>query len=243
MRGIKMKNILIVDDEKEIVELLKIYLENHGFHGLEAYDGKMALRCMKENVVDAVILDIMMPKMDGIEFIKEMRKISNIPVMFLSAKDADMDKIYGLGIGADDYMTKPFNPLEVVARMQALMRRCHQYDKDKNYDKKSEENICIGELCLKEKSCQVYKGEKTVELTSLEYKLLHFLMKNPNKVFTKKQLYESTWEQDYMGDDNIIMVYVSRLRDKIEYDSKSPDYLKTIRGLGYRFEGHVKNEG
>lgn len=230
-----MKNILIVDDEVEIVELLKVYLENHDFHVLTAYDGEMALLVLEKNMVDAMILDIMMPKIDGIELIKEIRKESNIPVIFLSAKDDDMDKIYGLGLGADDYMTKPFNPLEVVARMQALIRRSYQY----NFDLDDMKKICIGGLCLEEENTQVYKDGKILDLTAKEYKLIKFLMKNPNKVFTKKQLYESIWGQDFIEDDNIIMVYISKLREKIENDSKKPDYLKTIRGLGYRFEGNI----
>ncbi|TCO76897.1 response regulator transcription factor [Marinisporobacter balticus] len=234
-----MKNILIVDDEAEIVELLKVYLENHDFYVLEAYDGEKALSLLEKNRVDAMILDIMMPKMNGIELIKKIRRKSNIPVIFLSAKDEDIDKIYGLGLGADDYMTKPFNPLEVVARLKSLIRRIYHYNKDEGVMEK----IHIGDLCLEEKNTQVYKKGEILDLTAMEYKLLQFLMKNSNRVFTKKQLYESIWEQNFIGDDNIIMVYISKLREKIEHDSKKPDYLKTIRGLGYRFEGNIQNEG
>lgn len=232
-----MKNILIVDDEIEIVELLRVYLNNYNFNILEAYDGEAALKIYRNNQIDLIILDIMMPKINGIKLIKEIRKESNIPIIFLSAKDEDIDIIYGLGAGADDYMSKPFNPLEVVARVQALLRRYNHLDS--SY---ANENIRIGDLYLNQRYCQIYKNDVQIEMTSLEYKLLLFFMQNPGYVFTKKQLYEQVWGQEYIGDENIIMVYISRLRDKIEKNPKNPEYIKTIRGLGYRFERKIKNE-
>lgn len=236
-----MKNILIVDDEVEIVELLKVYFKNNNFKVFEAYDGEMALKVMENTEIDVIILDIMMPKIDGIQLVKNIRQSSNIPIMFLSAKDEDMDKILGLGVGADDYMTKPFNPLEVIARAQALIRRCYRFNElDEKINKPKE--IVIGDLRVNEENCEIFKNDVQIELTSMEYKLLLFLMKSPNRVFTKRQLYEAIWGQEYMGDENIIMVYMSKLRDKIEDNPKQPRYLKTIRGLGYRFE-RVKDEG
>lgn len=230
-----MKKILIVDDEFEIVELLKVYFKSSGFKVYQAYDGQMALNIIENNSVDVMVVDVMMPKIDGIQFVKKIRENSNIPIMFLSAKSEDMDKIYGLGVGADDYMSKPFNPLEVIARIQALMRRCYEFDSESKNNKK-QKSLNIGSLCINEESCEVYKNDEKIDMTSVEYKLLLFLMKNPNRVFTKQQLYQNVWEEDYLENKNIIMVYISKIREKIEKDSKEPKYLKTIRGLGYRFE-------
>lgn len=232
-----MKKILIVDDEFEIVELLKVYFKNNGFEVYEAYDGEMALKIIKSNDINASIVDIMIPKIDGIELVKRIRKDSHIPIMFLSAKGEYMDKIYGLGVGADDYMSKPFNPLEVVARVQALLRRCYEFDKSESCKTDKNETIIIGNLLINEESCEVYKNNLKLDMTSMEYKLLLFFMKNPNRVFTKQQLYEAIWGEDYLGNENIIMVYISKLREKIEDNPRKSNYLKTIRGLGYRFEG------
>lgn len=228
-----MKNILIVDDEVEIVELLKVYFNNNSFKVYEAYDGKMALKIMESNIINVMIIDIMLPKIDGIQLVKKIRENSNIPIMFLSAKDDDIDKIYGLEIGADDYMTKPFNPLEVLVRVQALLRRVNDYD---NNQEKKAGNVTIGELYINEESCEVFKNNIQLNMTSIEYKLLLYFMKNPNKVFTKQYLYETIWGDNYLNNENIIMVYISKIREKIEDDPRNPVYLKTIRGLGYRFQ-------
>jgi DNA-binding response OmpR family regulator len=231
-----MFNVLVVDDELEIVELLKIYLRNNGFNVFEAYDGAAALKTLAEQAINIVILDIMMPKIDGFQLIAKIREHFDIPVMFLSAKGEDMDKINGLGLGADDYMAKPFNPLEVIARIQALLRRYRQLNRGDQQNNRSGECIEFGNLSLRRDSCELYKKSVKVELTSMEYKLLLFMVANSNRVFTKQQLYENVWGQDYIGDENIIMVYISKLRERIEDDPKNPQYLKTIRGLGYRLE-------
>lgn len=229
-----IKKILIVDDETEIRELLKIYLKNHGYKTFDASNGLEALSVLKDNDIDLILVDIMMPKLDGIEFVKKIRKDSVIPIIFLSAKSEDMDKIFGLQIGADDYIAKPFNPLEVVSRVQALLRRVEKYtNKDEN---NKDDIIEIGDLKLDTISCILYKSGNIKEITSYEYKILSMFLKNPGRVYTKAQIYETAWGEDYLGDENIIMVYISKIRDKIEDNPKKPKYLKTIRGLGYRFE-------
>lgn len=231
-----MVNVLIVDDEAEIVELLTIYLRNNGYQVYGVYDCQNALKTLREKKIDIILLDVMLPKMDGFQLIKEIRKCYDLPVMFLSAKGEDMDKIYGLGLGADDYMAKPFNPLEVVARLQALLRRYQKSKPELLESGQRESNIRFDAYTMNTDSCEVWKDDQRIELTSVEYKLLLFLVQNPNRVFTKCQLYENVWEEEYNGDENIIMVYICKLRERIEDDPKQPRYIKTIRGLGYRFE-------
>lgn len=229
-----IKKILIVDDETEIRELLKIYLKNHGYNTFDASNGIEALSILKDDDIDLILVDIMMPKLDGIEFVKRVRKDSTIPIIFLSAKSEDLDKIFGLQIGADDYIAKPFNPLEVVSRVQALLRRVEKYTKK---NENNEDGIIeIGDLKLDTISCILYKSGNIKEITSYEYRILSMFLKNPGRVYTKAQIYETAWGEDYLGDENIIMVYISKIRDKIEDNPKKPKYLKTIRGLGYRFE-------
>ena len=175
-----------------------------------------------------------MPKLDGKEVLRKIREKSNTPIIFLSAKGEDMDKIDGLFLGADDYLAKPFNPIELIARVKALLRRSTVL----NNQREESTIIIINEyLKLDEKTCKVYRNNIELQLTSFEYKLICFLMKNQNKVFTKCQLYEQVWDQSYLGDEKIIMVYISKLRDKIEDNPKEPKFIKTIRGLGYMFEG------
>lgn len=235
----KRKKILLVDDEVEIRELLKIYLANYGYVIFEANNGLDALSILESNDIDLLLVDIMMPKMDGIELVKRVRTESGILIILMSAKSADMDKISGLQVGADDYIVKPFNPMEVVSRVQALFRRMEKYSVPTTNNES--ENIEIGDLKLEPLSCLVYKSEKIVACTSFEYKILYMLMKNPGRVYSKAQIYENIWGEDYLGDENIIMVYISRIRDKIEDDPRKPLYVKTIRGLGYRFE-KIKKE-
>ncbi|SHJ30460.1 DNA-binding response regulator, OmpR family, contains REC and winged-helix (wHTH) domain [Clostridium cavendishii DSM 21758] len=226
------KTILIADDEKEIIELLALYLEKDGYKVVEAYDGIMALDILKNKKVDIALIDIMMPNMDGYQLIKRLRKEYKIPVIFVSAKNDASDKILGLELGSDDYITKPFNPLEVSARVKAQLRRFYEFN-----ERVEEKSILeIGELKLDNTTYLLYKKDELVNITSTEYKLLSFLMNNPNKVFTKKQLFEHVWDEIYYGDDNTIMVHISKLRDKIEDNSKNPVYLKTIRGIGYKLE-------
>lgn len=229
-----MNSVLIVDDEKEIVELIDFYLKNNEYNTFRAFNGKEALEIFAREQIDIIILDIMMPKVDGKEVLRKIREKKNTPIIFLSAKGEDIDKIDGLFLGADDYLAKPFNPIELIARVKALLRRSILLN---NQPKESTSIIINGNLKLNEKTCKVYRDNDELQLTSFEYKLIYFFMKNKNKVFTKGQLYEKVWDQSYLGDEKIIMVYISKLRDKIENNPKEPKYIKTIRGLGYMFEG------
>lgn len=228
-----MKTILIIDDEAEIRELLTIYLTNHGYATITAGNGAEAMTILQENPIDLVIADIMMPQMDGLELLKKTRQNSQIPFLFISAKSDDMDKIYGLQLGADDYVGKPFNPLEVVSRVQALFRRIDSFAKP---DKQEQEVIEIGDVRLNTRSCQLFKSGIQKELTSYEFKILELLMREAGRVLTIAHIYEQVWGEEYIGDENLIMVYISKIREKIEDNPRKPIHLITIRGLGYRFE-------
>lgn len=229
-----MKKILIADDEQEIIELLTLYLEKDGYEILEAYDGFSTLDILKNEDVNIAIIDIMMPNMDGYELIKIIRQQYKIPVIMISAKSELSDKILGLELGADDYITKPCDPLEVLARVKAQLRRFYEFN---NIEEVIVEDLVVGDLKLNRDSCTLCKKNEYIQLTSTEYKLLLLLMSSPKKVFTKKQIFEYVWNEPFYSDDNTIMVHISKLRDKIGEDSKNPVYLKTIRGLGYKFEG------
>lgn len=221
--------ILVADDEKEIRELLRLYLENSGYMVLEAEDGQQALQVFRSEKVDLCILDIMMPKLDGYRVLQEIRKESNVPVMILSAKDADSEKILGLNLGADDYMAKPFNPLEAVARVNSNIRRFYSLGTSP-----TTETLKVKDLELDIDACELRKDGKAVELTTIEYKIMELFMKHPGKVFTKQQIYEYGWGESFIVSDNNIMVCISKLRDKLDEDPSK--YIKTIRGLGYRLE-------
>ena len=222
--------ILVTDDEKEIRELLRLYLENSGYRVIEAEDGQRALEILQSKKIDLCILDVMMPKIDGYHVLQELRKENNIPVIILSAKDADSEKILGLNLGADDYMSKPFNPLEAVARVNSNIRRF--YSLGTSQTMKAE--LRVRELVLDLDACEFRKGEQVIDLTSVEYKIMELFMKHPGKVFTKQQIYEYGWGEDFVVADNNIMVCISKLRDKLSKDPSA--YIKTIRGLGYRLE-------
>lgn len=228
-----MKNILIVEDSQEIIDLIKIYLEQEEYSIYEACDGESAINIFEKEEIHLVVLDIMLPKLNGYEVIKRLRKRSNVPVIILSAKNQDADKILGLNLGADDYLAKPFNPLELVARINAQMRRFYDFDGSKE---KQDEKVIIGDLMLDQRECKLYKKDKEIDLTYMEYKLLKLFMTEPGRVFTKAQIFELVWESEYYYTDNTVVVYISKLRDKIEDDSKNPQMIKTVRGLGYRFE-------
>jgi len=228
-----MKTILIIDDEAEIRELLTIYLTNHGYATITAGNGAEAMTILQERSIDLVIADIMMPQMDGLELLKKTRQNSQIPFLFISAKSDDMDKIYGLQLGADDYVGKPFNPLEVVSRVQALFRRIDSFAK---VDRQEQEVIEIGDVRLNTRSCQLFKSGIQKELTSYEFKIVELLMREAGRVLTKAHIYEQVWGEEYIGDENLIMVYISKIREKIEDNPRKPIHLITIRGLGYRFE-------
>lgn len=227
------KNILIVDDDKDIIDLLKLFLEMENFFVVEASNGEVALKCLEENHIDLAIVDIMMPKMDGYQLIKKIRETLQFPILILSAKSQEVDKIMGLGIGADDFITKPFSALEIIARVQAHLRRSYEFN-DKAV-KGKEKQIHMGDLVLDHHSCTLYKSSETITLSATEYKILTLFMEEPGRIFTKKQIFESVWSDYYCADDNTIMVHISRLREKLEDSPKNPVYIKTIRGLGYRF--------
>lgn len=224
--------ILIADDEPEIRELLRLYLEKDGYEVLEAEDGLQTLEILKMEKVDLLLLDIMMPGMDGFTVLKQMRKENNIPVLIMSAKDTDADKILGLDLGADDYLAKPANPLEVVARVNSNIRRFYAFGAHE--EEKIEHILQVRDLKLDLDGCMFYKGEEIVELTSIEFRLMKLFLENPGRVFTKEQIFRAGWNCEYMEDDNNVMVCISKLRAKLSNDANA--YIKTIRGLGYRME-------
>lgn len=234
------KRILVCDDEKEIIEILELYLDKEGYEVVKATDGEMALNIIKEDKdINLVILDIMMPKIDGYKLIKEVRELYNIPIIMVSAKSLDSDKILALDLGADDYIAKPFNPLEVIARVNAQIRRVYKL----NINEKKDSSIKIGEVELDTYNVKVTVRGEEIELTSIEYKILKYLMENAGRILTKNQIFQSVWNEEFLGGDNTIMVHISRLREKVERDSRNPKYLKTVRGLGYKFEKKVVNNG
>lgn len=226
-------NVLIAEDDEDIVKLLKLYLENEGFDVKCAKDGVEACEIFDKEKINLAIVDIMMPRMNGYELTKYIRNKSNIPIIILSAAQLDSDKILGLNLGADDYMVKPFNPLELIARINAHLRRFYKLG---NVQEKTNSKITIGELTLDTETLTLEKNGEPVNLTATEYKILALLMKSPGRVFTKMQIYEEVNGDYYATDDNTMMVHISNLRDKIEQDPKNPKYIKTVRGLGYKIE-------
>ncbi|GCF94628.1 DNA-binding response regulator [Enterococcus florum] len=223
-------SILVADDEQGIVDFVKLYLEKDGYQVFTAADGEAAWHCLQQEQIDLAILDIMMPKLDGYQLIKKIRTEKNIPIIFLTAKDTSADKVLGLGVGADDYVTKPFDPLELVARVEAQLRRFYSLGAQEIAEP---ETLALHDLTLDLNQCLLYKGSEPVALTSIEFKILRLLMGTPGRVFTKKQIYEAAWEDIYIVDDNNIMVYISRLREKLG-DREGASYIQTIRGLGYK---------
>ncbi len=228
-----VKTIMIVDDDPNIVDLLKLYLNAEGYITLEALDGKTAFDQLKNQAIDLAIIDIMMPIIDGYELLQMIRQEYNIPVILLSAKNQDYDKITGLKLGADDYISKPFSPLEVVARIQAQLRRFYEFND--SFSTQQSSQLKLGHLLLSHRECVLYIKDKPIPLSAREYELLKLLMSEPGRVFTKKQIFERAWNEYYIADDNAIMVQISRIREKIEECPRKPVYIKTIRGLGYRF--------
>ncbi|PHU34159.1 DNA-binding response regulator [Pseudobutyrivibrio ruminis] len=228
-----MKNILIAEDSKEIVDVIRLYLEANDVKIIEVNSGKQAMDVFNKMQIHLVLLDIMLPEMNGYEVIKEIRKKSNIPIIFMSAKGQDEDKILGLNLGADDYIVKPFNPLELTARVSAQLRRFYSLGASSDT---SLEQIKINNLVLDQRECKLFMDGNEIELTYMEYKLLKLLMNEPGRVFTKSQIFENVWDEEYSYADNTVTVYISKLREKIEVDSKNPKLIKTVRGLGYKFE-------
>ena len=226
--------ILIADDEAEIRDLLRLYLENSGYDVLEAADGLEALAVLEKEHVDLAVLDVMMPRMNGLHVLKKLRETSNIPVLVFSAKDADSDKILGLNLGADDYLTKPCNPLEAVARIQSHIRRFYSLGGLDGKMESETANLKVRDLTLDTESCVLYRGNEEIELSSVEYRIMYLFMEHPGKVFTKGQIFQAGWNEEYMDDDNNVMVCISKLRAKLSNDGSK--YIKTVRGLGYRLE-------
>lgn len=231
-----MYNILVVDDDKEIVKAIEIYLGKEGYHILKAYDGRQALDMIEngEEEIHLILLDIMMPKLDGISVASIIRKDKSIPIIMLSAKSEDYDKISGLNNGADDYITKPFNPLELIARVNSQIRR---YTSLGSIAQKGEEKIYqSGGLEINDNTKQVIVEGKDVKLTPTEYNILKFLTKNKGIVYSIEQIYENVWEEESYGAENIIAVHIRHIREKIEINPREPKYLKVIWGIGYKIE-------
>ena len=223
-------SILVADDEQGIIDFVTLYLEKDGYTVFTATDGEDAWAHIQQKKIDLAILDIMMPKMNGYQLIKKIRAEKNIPIIFLTAKDASADKVLGLDIGADDYVTKPFDPLELVARVSAQLRRFYSLGAQ---EINSPKKIDLHDLTLDLEQCLLFKGNEQIALTSIEFKILRLLMSSPGRVYTKKQIYEAVWEDTYIVDDNNIMVYISRLREKLG-TREEESYIQTIRGLGYK---------
>ncbi|MDU5100451.1 MAG: response regulator transcription factor [Peptoniphilus grossensis] len=223
-------NILIAEDDKEIARSIGIYLKNENFNIFYAYDGLEALDIFKNEKIDLIIMDLMMPNLSGEEAIIKLREISVVPIIILSAKSEDTDKIFGLNIGADDYIQKPFNPMELIARVKSNLRRFYAYDlkNDRNF-------IEIGSIKLDLSQKIAYVEDEPVALTSIEFKILELLMRNPNRVFSIEEIYESVWNEPAM-ETKTVTVHIRRIREKIEVNPKKPMYLKVQWGLGYKFE-------
>lgn len=227
-----MANILICDDEKDIVEALKIYLSSDEYNLFTAYDGLEALEIVKNNDIDLILLDIMMPKLDGIKATHQLRKITNVPIIFLTAKSEDSDKILGLDIGADDYITKPFNPIEVSARVRSHLRRFTQLGS------KIESNTVLksGGIVLDDEQKLVTVDGEATDLTPVEYGILRLLMKNPGKVFSSDEIYSEVWKETPIASDGVVSVHIRHLREKIEINPSEPRYIKVVWGHGYKME-------
>ena len=228
-----MLNILVCDDDKEIVDAIEIYLTGEGYNILKAYDGIEALETLKKNNVELVLMDIMMPNMDGIRATRKIRETSSVPIIFLSAKSEDTDKILGLNIGADDYITKPFNPLELIARVKASLRR---YTELGNLNVTDNAVFSSGGLIINDDDKTVSVDGRDVKLTPIEYNILLLLVKNQGKVFSINQIYESIWNEDAVSAENTVAVHIRHIREKIEIDPKEPRYLKVVWGVGYKIE-------
>ena len=231
-----MYNILVVDDDKEIVGAIEIYLKKEGYNIIKAYNGNEAIQKIKENEdnIHLIILDIMMPEKDGLETLEEIRKTNGVPVILLSAKSEDYDKIGGLNLGADDYITKPFNPLELIARVNSSIRRYVKLGAIENKD--DEKLYQTGDLIINDDTKKVIVDGKEVKLTGTEFNILKFLLQNKGKVYSIPEIYENVWKEEGFGAENIIAVHIRHIREKIEINPKEPKYLKVIWGIGYKIE-------
>lgn len=229
-----MQTILVCDDDKEIVDAIDIYLTGEGFHILKAYDGYDALKILETEHADLMIIDVMMPGLDGIRTTLKVRETSSIPIIILSAKSEDSDKILGLNIGADDYLSKPFNPLELVARVKSQLRRYTQLG---NLSQGSNENVYkCGGLTINDDTKEVFVDDEPIKLTPIEYNILLLLTKNACKVFSIDEIYKQIWNEEAIGADNTVAVHIRHIREKIEINPREPRYLKVVWGVGYKIE-------
>lgn len=228
------RTVLVVDDDREIVDAIEIYLKSEDFFVLKAYDGLKALEILTEQRVDLLIIDIMMPKLDGLQATIKIRESRNIPIIILSARSEDTDKILGLNLGADDYITKPFNPMELIARVKSQLRRYVKLGTDSQNNKANE--LRSGDLILDTDTKEARIEEEIIKLTPTEYGILEFLMKNQGKVFSIEQIYETVWNEPGYNCDNTVAVHIRRIREKIEINPKEPRYLKVVWGIGYKIE-------
>lgn len=228
-----MANILVCDDDKEIVEAIEIYLSQDGYHIYKAYDGQQAIDILQKEEIHLLIMDIMMPRLDGIRATLKIREYSSIPIIMLSAKSEDTDKILGLNIGADDYIAKPFNPLELVARVKSNLRR---YTSLGSLNQGNNSIYQVGGLIINDDTKQVTVDDETVKLTPIEYNILLLLVKNQGRVFSINQIYERIWNEDAIGADNTVAVHIRHIREKIEINPKEPRYIKVVWGVGYKID-------
>ena len=229
-----MHTILICDDDKDIVSALNIYLTSEGYQTVEAYNGEEAITAVREGNIDLILMDVMMPKLDGIRATAKLREEGNIPIILLTAKSEDSDKVLGLNIGADDYITKPFNPIEVIARVKSQLRR---YTSLGGKNQTEEQNVLRnGALMMDDDAKQVSVDGESVTLTPIEYNILRLLLKNPGRVYSSAQIYELVWNDPAVGSENTVAVHIRHLREKIEIDPANPRYIKVVWGLGYKME-------
>ena len=226
-------NILVCDDDHSIVDAIEIYLKQDGYRVIKAYNGLEALKALEENEIHLIILDIMMPQLDGLQATVKIREICNIPILMLSAKSEDTDKVLGLNFGADDYITKPFNPLELTARVKSQLRRYTQLG---NAAESGDSIYTVGGLSINDDLKEVTVDGEVVKLTPIEYNILLLLVKNQGKVFSINQIYESIWNEDAIGADNTVAVHIRHIREKIEINPKEPRYLKVVWGVGYKID-------
>lgn len=229
--------ILIVDDEKEIRDLVDIYLKGEGYNTIKACDGEEALEIVNKEQIDLIILDVMMPRLNGIEACLKIREIKEMPIIMLSAKSEDIDKILGLNMGADDYITKPFNPLELVARVKSQLRRFYNFGAKVEVDAEENKNIIsIDDLTINLETHEVSIAGEMLKLTPTEFDILALLAKSRGKVFSIENIYESVWNQEFMTSDNTVMVHIRKIREKIEKNPREPRFIKTVWGVGYKIE-------
>lgn len=234
-----MSKILVCDDDKEIVEAITIYLQREGYETIHAYDGTEAIAILEQEKVDLLIVDMMMPGLSGVETIFRIRETNNLPIIILSAKSEDQDKIFGLKVGADDYLTKPFNPMELIARVQSQLRRSTVLNQNYRQDVPKEQNSRIYQkdmLVVDDDKKVVTVEGKTVRLTPIEYQILLFLIKNQGQTFSSEQIYEQIWNEEAVGSDNVVAVHIRHIREKIEIDPKNPRYIQVVWGIGYCIE-------